>query len=209
MKTDREIQKDIEEELKWVPDVDDSDITVKVAGGIATLTGIVPNYYDRHRAECAAKRIRGCAGIATEIEVRLAFARTTDTEIARRAVEAFRAELPDIAEDVQVIVRDGHVSLEGAVDWQWQRQRLESSVRSLKGVNVVSNLVGIRPRPVPDDVGRRIEAAFKRNAPPGLRRASRVWSTTSPSARKLPQLPAAKLRSAARTSASCSWEKLA
>lgn len=113
--------------------------------------------------EPSAKRIRGCAGIANEIEVRLAFA-TTDTEIARRAVDAFRAELPDIAEDVQVIVRDGHVTLEGAVDWQWQRQRLESSVRSLKGVNVVSNLIGIRPRPVPADIQGRIEAAFKRNA---------------------------------------------
>lgn len=165
MRTDSEIKSDVEEELHWVPDVDDSDVSVKVSHGIVTLTGSVPNYLDKSQAECAAKRVLGCAGIANDIEVRLATSdRWSDPEIVRGAVEAIRADLPDIADGVQVLVHDGHVTLEGAVEWNWQRQRLESNVRNVRGVAVVTNLIAIRPRPIAHDIQRMIQDAFRRSA---------------------------------------------
>lgn len=61
-------------------------------------------------------------------------------------------------------MRDGHVSLDGAVEWQWQRQRLESTVRAVNGVAVVNSLLAIRPHVVADDIKRSIEIAFRRSA---------------------------------------------
>ncbi|HET9474161.1 MAG TPA: BON domain-containing protein [Steroidobacteraceae bacterium] len=165
MKTDDEIRCDVAEELHWTPDVVSDDIVVKVDGGIVTLTGSVPSHSDKYQAECAAKRVIGVIGIANDIRVRTCSAdRPSDTSIAQEAAEAIRSDLPHVADHVQVVVRDGHLTLEGSVEWQWQRQRLESTVRAIKGVAVVNNLLAIEPRVAPNDIKRRIEDAFRRSA---------------------------------------------
>ena len=164
-KPDRKIQHDVEAELEWTPDVDADEIVVAVTNGIVTLTGNVPNYYDKLHAELATKRVAGVTGIATDIRVRTSGnGGANDADIARRAVDIIHGDLPNTAPNIRVIVRDGHVTLEGEVEWQWQRQRIESTVRSLRGVDVVSNLIAIQPRVVADDIQRRIEDAFRRSA---------------------------------------------
>ena len=165
MRTDKEIAGDVAAELRWSPDVKHSNITSKVSDGIVTLTGLVPCHSDKYLAECAAKRVRGVTAIANDIEVRPPSAeRRSDTQIAHEAAEAIRADLPVLAEHVQIVVREGHVTLDGIVEWQWQRQRLESTVRAINGVAVVNNLLEIRPRVVADDIKRSIEIAFRRSA---------------------------------------------
>lgn len=165
MKTDQQIREDVEQELCWTPEVDHAGLSVSVRDGIVTLTGTVPRFQDRAQAEAAAMRVAGVCGIANEIRVRLpADERRSDEKIAREAVDAIRADLPTVAEHVRVVVHDGHVSLEGAVAWQWQRQRIESTVRDIRGVTVVSNLISVRPPIAADDIKRRIEDAFRRSA---------------------------------------------
>ena len=165
VRTDSQIADDVCEELRWSPDVKHSGVVVKVSDGIVTLTGAVSSHQDKYVAECAAKRVLGVAGIANDIEVRLPAAeRRSDTQIAHEAVEAIRTDLSDVAEQVQIVVRDGHVTLEGAVEWQWQRQRLESTVRDVDGVAVVNNLLVIRPRVLAQDIRRGIQDAFRRSA---------------------------------------------
>jgi osmotically-inducible protein OsmY len=75
-----------------------------------------------------------------------------------------RADLPEVAGNVKVLVSGGHVTLEGSVEWFWQRQRLEATVRAVEGVCTVANLITVAPSSVPDDIKRRIEAAFLRSA---------------------------------------------
>lgn len=165
MRRDREIQDDVDAELRWVPDVDESRIVVEVANGIVTLRGQVPHFLDRFHAENAARRVAGCQGVVNELHVhRNAAEAPTDAEIARAAVDAITIDMPELAARVQVVVSDGHVRLEGNVDWQWQRMRIESTVRAIRGVSVVSNLISLRPHAVPADVKQRIEAAFRRSA---------------------------------------------
>jgi osmotically-inducible protein OsmY len=165
MRPDREIQTDIEAELHWVPDVDESNISVSVVDGVVTLRGVVPHYLDRFHAENAARRVIGCLGVVNDIHVRRKSGECpTDGEIARAAIDAIVADLPEVAKGVQVVVSDGHVKLEGSVDRQWQSSRIESSVRAIRGVTVVANLIRLRPHAVPADVRQRIEAAFRRSA---------------------------------------------
>jgi osmotically-inducible protein OsmY len=165
MRTDREIQEDVDAELRFVPDIDESSITVQVENGVVTLGGYVPHYLDRFHAENATRRVLGCAGVVNDIRVRRNSAEApSDAEIARAAIDAITIDLPDATRDVQVLVHAGHVRLEGTVDWNWQRARIESTVRSIRGVVVVSNLLAIRPHVLPQDVKHRIEAAFRRSA---------------------------------------------
>ena len=165
MKDDSQIRRDVLEELTWVPDVDESDIDVQVSGGIVTLSGSVPGYNDRHHAECAARRVKGVTGVANEIKVSTdRETRASDAAIARAAVDAIRDDLPEVAPRIQVVVSDAHLRLEGSVEWLWQRQRIESTARAIAGVTAVDNVIAVRPGAMPDDVKRRIEAAFVRSA---------------------------------------------
>ncbi|MEO8018842.1 MAG: BON domain-containing protein [Pseudomonadota bacterium] len=149
MKTDKEMTEDVEAELCWTPEVDDSHIKVGVVDGIVTLTGSVPAYRDKIHAECAAQRVYGVTAVANDIEVSAnAPDQQTDPQIARQAVDAIHADLPQASAGVQIVVRDGHVSLEGVVEFAWQRQRIESTVRNVKGIYALSNLIAIRRVPL-------------------------------------------------------------
>jgi osmotically-inducible protein OsmY len=173
MNDDEQIRSNVIAELRWVPDIDEASIGVAVTGGIVTLNGFVPTFNDRIHAECAAKRVKGVSGVANEIKVTARSAeRYSDAAIVRAAVDAIRADLPALAGAIQVVICDAHVILEGNVEWHWQRQRIESTVRSVDGVAALTNLIVVRPRVAPDDVKRRIQEAFVRSAELDARKVS-------------------------------------
>jgi osmotically-inducible protein OsmY len=165
MRTEQDIKKDVAQELLWAPDLDEKDIAVNVTGGVVTLTGFVRSYLQKNAAESAAKRVLGVAALANDIEVRLpASDSEPDPDIARDAIAAIRRELPLYADKIKVLVDRGWITLEGVVEWQFQRENIESSMRHLRGVIGVSNLIAIKPRVAPTEVKRLIGEAFHRNA---------------------------------------------
>lgn len=165
MRTDADIKRDVETELRWNPAVDATDVAVAVKDGVVTLTGFVKSYSQKWEAEEAAKSIAGVAAVANDIEVRLPNAdKRPDPEIARDAVAAIRAQLPSIADHIRVIVQNGWVTLEGDVEWQYQRNLAEMAVTRLKGVMGVYNQIQVKPSAAPSDVKRKIEEALKRSA---------------------------------------------
>jgi osmotically-inducible protein OsmY len=165
MKSDSEIERDVRDELKWDPDLDASDIAVSVKDGVVTLAGFAKSYTDRLEAELAAKRIAGVRAVANDIEVRLpAIDQRPDPDIARDAVSALKAELPISHDRIKVIVKDGWVTLEGAVEWQYQKTTAENAVRKVKGVKGVTNVVTVKPKVQPSELQHKIMEAFKRNA---------------------------------------------
>jgi len=172
MKTDEEIRRDVEAELRWDPDLDATDIAVAVKNGVVTLTGFAKSYTHKYEAEMDAKRVAGVAGVANEIQVRLPDVdRRPDPEIARDAVAALKSELPFSWEKIKVIVRSGWITLEGDVDWNYQRQSAERAVRQVKGALGVINSLVVKPAVQPGEVRKQIEEAFRRSA---LVDASRV-----------------------------------
>jgi osmotically-inducible protein OsmY len=165
MKTDGEIKRDVEAELKWDPDIDSTDIAVAVKNGVVTLTGFARSYTQKYQAEQAVKRVVGVAGVANDIEVRLPTSNERpDPEIAGEAVAALRAELPYSSENMKVVVEDGWLTLEGTVEWNYQRIRAEDAVRRIKGIKGVSNMIGLKPRVTPTEIKAKIEEAFRRSA---------------------------------------------
>jgi osmotically-inducible protein OsmY len=165
MKSDRDIERDVRDELQWDPDLDATDIAVSVKDGVVTLTGFVKSYTDKYESEAAAKRVAGVAGVANDLEVRMpSVDERPDPEIARDAVSSIKSQLPISSERIKVIVKNGLVTLEGQVEWQYQKNTAENAVRRIKGVKRVSNLIVLKPRAEPTEIKDKIMEAFKRNA---------------------------------------------
>jgi osmotically-inducible protein OsmY len=179
MRSDSDIKRDVEQELSWDPDIDPTDIAVAVKNGVVTLTGYVRSYAHKFAAERAAKRVVGVVGVANDLEVRLPQVdEKPDPEIARDVVANLKMWLPNSWEHIKAIVKDRWVTLEGEVEWNYQREYAERAVRWIKGVKGVSNLIRLHPRvaPSPTEIKQKIEEAFRRSA---LIDANRVTVETS------------------------------
>src|SRR5258708_19624628 len=165
MKSDIDIKRDVEEELRLNPDLDATDVAVAVKSGVVSLSGFVRSYSQRWEAERTVRRVNGVPGVANDIEVRLpVFNQRPDPEIARDAVSAVQSELPYSSEHIRVIARDGWLTLEGSVEWNYSKERAERAVRRVRGVKGVTNLVQVSPRVPPVEVRRKIEESFRRSA---------------------------------------------
>jgi osmotically-inducible protein OsmY len=165
IRTDAEIKKDVEAELRWNPSIDHTDVAVAVKNGVVTLTGFTRSFSEKWEAERAVKHVAGVVGVANDIEVRLpVFNQRPDPEIARDAVAAIQAQLPYSSERVRVVVRDGWITLEGHVEWNYQKERAEEAVRRIRGVKGVTNSIQIETRATPSEIKRKIEEAFRRSA---------------------------------------------
>jgi osmotically-inducible protein OsmY len=109
--------------------------------------------------------VAGVVGVANDIEVRLPiFNQRPDPEIARDAVASIQAQLPYSADHIRVVVRDGWITLEGQVEWYYQRERAEEAVRRIRGVKGITNSIQVQPRAAPSEIKRKIEEAFRRSA---------------------------------------------
>lgn len=165
MRSDADIFRDVTDELRWTPAVDDQDVSVKVSDGIVTLAGYVKSLDEEASAVRAAKRVAGVRALADELIVNIPPGiGLPDPEIARDTAAALEREVPDAAQTIRIVVHDGHVRLEGQVEWQYQRVRAEECVRKLPGVRMVSNQIALRGKPVAADIKERIGAALKRSA---------------------------------------------
>jgi osmotically-inducible protein OsmY len=165
MKTPGELKTDVLDELAFEPSLDEAGIGIAVNDGVVTLTGHVKSYAEKMAAERAAKRVHGVHGIANDLKVELwpGF-QHDDTDIAQAAVNALRWNtwLPEGA--VTTVVKDGWVTLDGSVPWQYQKIEAERSVANLQGVKGVSNQIAVQSPVQATQVERRVQSAFQRTA---------------------------------------------
>jgi osmotically-inducible protein OsmY len=169
---DSTIREDVVYELKWDPKISDSSvIAVAVKDGVVTLSGFVSSYMEKDEAEKAAKRLYGVRAVANDIQVKLTSTRT-DPEIARDGVEELENHVLIPADKIKVTVRNGWVTLEGQVEWQYQKNLAESAVKKLKGVVGVTNNIQVKPKVSPTEVKSKIEEALRRSAEIDARRVT-------------------------------------
>jgi osmotically-inducible protein OsmY len=163
--TDSDLQREVMNELNWEPSVDSAHIGVAVKDGIVTLTGHVTSYAEKWAAEEAAKRVYGVRAVVNEIDVKVYGAnQRTDEDIAIAAVNALKlnSSVPD--DRIKVTVSQGWITLEGDVEWQYQKDAAETAIRYLAGVKGVTNLIKVKPKLSPDQIKEKIKEALKRSA---------------------------------------------
>ena len=147
------------------PDISSADIAVGVKSGVVTLTGFVRSYRQKTQAEADAKRVIGVTGVANDIEVRLpAIDQRPDPEIARDVLAALKADLPYSSEHIKPVVKSGWVTLEGDVEWHYQRERAAVAAQRVWGVKGVTNSITLKPTAAPSEIKHKIEEAFRRSA---------------------------------------------
>jgi osmotically-inducible protein OsmY len=135
MRTDADLQRAIEAELAWDPAVKSTAIGVAVNHGVVSLSGHIDTYAEKWAAEKALRRVPGVKAIAMELDVKLSPEhRYNDTELADAAETALVWHTMVPTDAVRVTVDHGRVTLEGEVDWDYQRRAVESAIRPLRGV---------------------------------------------------------------------------
>jgi osmotically-inducible protein OsmY len=171
MKSDIELKRDVEAELRWDPRVNATHVGVSVDKGVVSLLGQVDNYAEKWAAAEATKRVAGVRALAQDLTVKLAASeQRSDADVAAAALHALRWDVW-VPSDVSVQVQGGRVMLEGHVAWNYQRAAAERAVSNLAGVTGVINAIRLRaPAPgTPDAVSasqvvESVDAALKRQA---------------------------------------------
>ena len=161
---DLALKKAVDTELNFEPSIDPAEIGVAAKDGIVTLTGHVRSYWEKVAAERAAERVSGVKAVVNEMDVRLpGTSERTDQDIARAALDSLKWNVLVPADRIKVKVSYGWVTLEGVVDWQFQKEAAEKAVRKLFGVKGVTNLVEVKARVSKGEVKAAIEDALKRS----------------------------------------------
>lgn len=164
MKTNRQLQNDVLEAIRWEPLLKQSEIAVEADNGIITLSGVVDSYIKKSQAGDTAKKISGVKAVVEKIEVEFDNNdEKSDAAIAIEVLNALKAN-KDIAFDrVQIEVEDGHVTMDGKVEWNYQKQAAQQLASAIGGIKVLTNHIEIASDS-PDDIEKAdIEQAIVRN----------------------------------------------
>lgn len=165
MKSDKKIQEDVMAELQWEPTLNAADIGVAVHQGVVTLSGNVNSYMKKRQAELAAKRVKDVKAVAVDINIDLwPDDNSNDTEIATAIIDAFRWNTLVPAPKIKIKVENSWVTLEGEVEWQYQKNAAYNAINFLRGIKGISNMIIVRPEASRVLVKEDIKRALERNA---------------------------------------------
>lgn len=172
MKTDSDLKRDVLAELSWDPLVPEARVGVAVNDGVVTLTGHLDTYAEKVATKRAVERVSGVKAIALELEViPVGIHKRSDTEIAAAAQHALGWSTAVPQNRIQLSVEKGWVTLNGEVDWNFQRRGVERLIRPLKGVVGITDNIRIKEMAVPSNLSNRIQDALTRQA---VREAKRI-----------------------------------
>ena len=160
--TDTQLHDSVTRQLDWDPEIDAREIAVIASDGVITLTGFVHSYAAKMAAERSVKRVRGVRGVANDLQVVVRTERS-DADIAHDAVHALRVHTT-VPDRVTVTVRNGFLTLEGSVEWMFQKVSSGLAVAYLTGVKGVSNLIQVKPSATAGQIKTEIDDALRRSA---------------------------------------------
>ncbi len=165
MKTNADLQKDVQEAIKWEPLLSAAEIGVTAKEGIVTLTGSVDSYWKKTEAEEAAKNVAGVKAVVEKIEIKFAnnSFKKDDNDIATEVVDNFKWNIEVPGDRVKIKVEKGWVTLEGELEWHFQKEAAKTVVRGLLGVTGVTNNITVKADTQDEIEKRDIENALERN----------------------------------------------
>ena len=164
MKNNEQLQKDVQDAIKWEPLLNAAEIGVTVKDGVVTLTGVVDSYSKKIEAENAAKNVTGVKAIAETIEVNYGSSfKKNDTEIANEILNAWKWNWEVPNDKIKVKVEGGWVTLNGELTWNYQKDAAKKAVENLSGVKGVSNEITIKSESKDAIEQSAVECAIERS----------------------------------------------
>ena len=165
MKTDLQIQSDVQSQLKWEPQLNASEIGVSVKHAVVTLSGIVDSFPKKLAAERVAKSILGVKAVAVDLQVGISpINKKSDTEIAEACINAMKWDsyVPD--DKIKLKVENGFVVLEGTVEWSYHSVAAKKALANISGLKGIDNLITVKQKPSSLDIKKQIRDSFIRTA---------------------------------------------
>ena len=164
MTQNESLQKDVQDAIKWEPLLQAAEIGVTAKDGIITLTGIVDSYAKKIEAENAAKNVIGVKAVVEKIEIKyMGSPQKDDREIAAAIVNAYKWNREIPKDTVKVEVEDGWVTLDGEIQWNYQKEAANLSASKIIGVKGVNNKITIKSETQDIIEKSDIEGALARN----------------------------------------------
>ncbi|MDY7578660.1 BON domain-containing protein [Herbaspirillum sp. RTI4] len=165
MISDSDLQQKVTEELHWEPSIDATHIGVAAKNGIVTLTGYVTRYIEKRNAERAAERVADVKAVVDDIELKIPGAsQRNDLDIAESSLTALKLNALIPRERIKLAVENGWITLDGEVDWQYQRIAVEDALKFMLGVKGITNKIMVKPVALISDIQTKIRNALIRNA---------------------------------------------
>jgi osmotically-inducible protein OsmY len=164
MKSNAELQQDVQNAIKWQPLLNAAEIGVTAKDGVVSLTGVVDTYAKKIEAEDAAKNVAGVSALVEKIEIKYPSSYTkTNAEIATEVLTALKARWDVPKDKVKVKVEAGWITLTGELGWNYQKEAAKDAIKSLLGVIGVTNDITIKSESTESVEKTTIENALKRN----------------------------------------------
>jgi osmotically-inducible protein OsmY len=164
MKTNEQLQKDVQDAIKWQPLLQAAEVGVTAKDGVVSLTGIVSSFTKKLEAEKAAKGVLGVKAVVEDIHVKFANdLNKTDLDLANEVLSGMKWNWSIPNDKIQVKVEDGWVTLDGAVQWNYQRDAAKNSATDLIGVKGVINNIKVNSMSADMVEQEAIEKALSRS----------------------------------------------
>jgi osmotically-inducible protein OsmY len=165
MNLNSDLQQKVSQELLWDPSLDASHVGVTVKDGIVTLTGYVTSYFEKKVSERIVKRVANVKAVVDELDIKLpGSSERSDLDIAESALLVLQLNVSVPKDRVKLVVENGRVTLDGEVEWQYQRTAAENALKSMRGVKEILNRIMVKPTVSASDVRVKIQSALMRNA---------------------------------------------
>ncbi|RZJ34564.1 MAG: BON domain-containing protein [Flavobacterium sp.] len=164
MKPNEDLQKDVQDAIKFDPSLHAAEIGVIVHDGVVTLTGTVDNYSKKKAAENAAQNVKGVKAVVESIVVSPKHhPGITDEEIAKGILKAFKSawDIPD--DKISVKVEGSWVWLQGTLAFEYQRNAAKEVASHVPGVKGVINNILLKSEASDKLEKETIERALEHN----------------------------------------------
>jgi|SRR5450755_3628809 osmotically-inducible protein OsmY len=161
MKTDGDLQRDVMAELARDPAVRSPAVGVAVKDGVVTLNGHLDTFAEKYAVEKALGRLHGIEAIAVELDVQLSPGhKRSDADIATAAEQVLKWNTLVPRGAIRVTVERGWVTLEGEVEWDYQRRSIQRTISPVTGVRGISHRIALRVKAQVTELSHRIEDAL-------------------------------------------------
>ncbi|RZJ35674.1 MAG: BON domain-containing protein [Flavobacterium sp.] len=141
MKTDRNLQKQIEKALESNLSLKGTSVSVTVENGQATLAGCTDKYFKKGIAKKMAKEIQGIKNVVEDIAI--VSEAIADADIKAQISEKFAKNFGIAHNSIQISVNEGNVHLEGTLKWKYQKELAEECILHVDGIRSIENNIFI------------------------------------------------------------------
>ena len=158
MEIDFEIQRRVINELRTIAAINANEIGVAVKNGIVTLSGTLHSYPAKISIERAVKKLANVKAIAQDIVVNLNGSHPiSDSDIANVAINMIEWEDNYKIKNLKILVEDAVVTLEGEVEWDFQRKAATEAIADVRGVKKVINNIKFENRAESQEIKKQFQ----------------------------------------------------